>query len=160
MRVDVLAAFAYLLGPLSGKSSLYRQCEDSVRLRYSFPSARSGNSERLRSFSRSVLILLPFRSLTCSCSIPVGITYHPLARHTDVGIFATISSLVQNVPHDLHYPARCIHGVSLSHTCIADLHPHLPHCRFRAFIDASRNGLARFQLPVIGQWADAWVFEE
>lgn len=32
--------------------------------------------------------------------------------------------------------------------------------RFRAYIDASRNGLVRYQLPLVGAIADQWLEEE
>ncbi|CAK5280534.1 unnamed protein product [Mycena citricolor] len=104
LRVDVSAAAAYLLGPISGTPARYMSDEDS-------------NSYQ------SALLTTPL---------------------VVVRIFASL----------LRFPGwmRTIFTILLLG---AEL-----YMAFRAFIDASHNGLARFQVPYIGPIAARWLADE
>jgi len=62
------------------------------------------------------------------------------------------------IPHHYIRTFRALHGVSVIRT--ADLSPKFMTSSVRAYLGASREGLARYHFPRIGLIAERWVFEE
>lgn len=108
MRVDVLAAFAYFMGPLSALLLLILETHNDYIRFHAYQSAL---------LSAPLLLIRAFVSL-------VGFPQ----------FLRTLVTLCVVLP--------------------------LLFMAWRAYIDAVRNGLARFQLPVIGPLAERWVTEE
>ncbi|KZT74633.1 hypothetical protein DAEQUDRAFT_119 [Daedalea quercina L-15889] len=108
MRVDVLAASAYLLGPISALLVLVLETHNDYVRFHAYQSALLTGPLLLLRISAS---LLQFPSILC-----------------------TLFTIV--------LMALCLYMM------------------WRAYIDAARNGLVRFQLPWIGPLADQWVAEE
>ncbi|CDO71558.1 hypothetical protein BN946_scf184911.g28 [Trametes cinnabarina] len=107
-RVDLLAAFAYLLGPISALFILiFETHNDFVRF-HAYQSA---------------LLTTPLVVLRILASL---LQFPPFLR--------TLLTLLLVIP-------------SL-------------YMAWQAFVDASRNGLVRFQIPFIGPLAERWVHEE
>ncbi|PIL31970.1 hypothetical protein GSI_06674 [Ganoderma sinense ZZ0214-1] len=107
-RVDLLAAFAYLLGPLSALTLLIVETyNDFVRFH----------------------------------------AYQSALLTTPLVILRILASLLQFAPF-----VRTVFTLCLV----------IPSCfmTWRAYTDASRNGLVRFQIPFIGPLAERWVYEE
>ncbi|KAI0724550.1 hypothetical protein C8T65DRAFT_6004 [Cerioporus squamosus] len=107
-RVDLLAAFAYLLGPVSALTLLIVETyNDFVRFH----------------------------------------AYQSALLTTPLVILRILASLLQ-------FPAflRTVFTLLL-------IIPSL-YMAWQAYIDASRNGLVRFQIPFIGPLAERWVYEE
>lgn len=108
MRVDLLAVFAYLLGPLSALIILILETHnDYVRFH----------------------------------------AYQSAALSTPLLLIRALASLVR-------FPQFLRTTMTLCTVVI------LLFMAWRAYIDAARNGLARFQLPIIGPSAERWVSEE
>lgn len=63
-----------------------------------------------------------------------------------------------NVPDTDHSINTVLHGVR--HTACVHSRELTSKHRFRAYIDASRNGLVRYQLPLVGAIANQWLEEE
>lgn len=104
-------------------------------------------------------LALPGQLIFISPSIPIGtlhriFTLVPLPAFS--GPFPPILPDIHDVAHHLHLLG---HGV-----CTFSVEgPAYPESSFpsaKAFIDAERNGLARFQLPYIGPVAERWLSEE
>ncbi|KAI5835534.1 hypothetical protein K523DRAFT_368215 [Schizophyllum commune Tattone D] len=108
MRVDVLAAFAYILGPVSALVLLIIETENDFVRFHAYQSA---------------LLTAPLILLRILFSL----------LHF-WGFLRTLLTL-------------CIFGSEL-------------FMAYRAFTDASQNGLVRFQLPYIGVLAEQWLAEE
>ncbi|KAF9822194.1 hypothetical protein IEO21_00188 [Rhodonia placenta] len=108
MRVDVLAAFAYILGPVSALLLLILETHNDYVRFHAYQSALLSTPLVLL---RVLATLLQFSSVIC----------------TFFTLFIVVSLL---------------------------------YMMWQAYIDAARNGLARFQIPVIGPIADRWVSEE
>ncbi|KAL1738984.1 hypothetical protein HDZ31DRAFT_86039 [Schizophyllum fasciatum] len=117
MRVDVLAAFAYILGPISGAMT---SCDFMVRILQLIPNHR--NSYPCTAY-QSALLTAPL--------ILIRILFSLLHFW---GFLRTLLTL----------------GIFGSELFMA----------YRAFTDASQNGLVRFQLPYIGALAEQWLAEE
>ncbi|KAI0756995.1 hypothetical protein C8Q80DRAFT_1131494 [Daedaleopsis nitida] len=108
LRVDLLAAFAYLLGPVSALVLLVVETyNDFVRF-HAYQSA---------------LLTTPLVILRILASL---LQFPPFLR--------TVFTLMIVIP-------------SL-------------YMAWQAYVDASRNGLVRFQIPFIGPLAERWVYEE
>ncbi|KAI0033168.1 hypothetical protein K488DRAFT_85171 [Vararia minispora EC-137] len=107
-RVDVLAAFAYVLGPISAFLLLALETHNDYARFHAYQSA---------------LLSTPLLLLRIIASI------FALA-----GFFKLLFSLLLVGP------------------CL--------FMAYRAFIDASRNGLARYHLPFVGDLADQWLHDE
>ncbi|PCH33630.1 hypothetical protein WOLCODRAFT_135230 [Wolfiporia cocos MD-104 SS10] len=108
MRVDLLAAFAYLLGPISALLLLILETHNDYVRFHAYQAALLSTPLLLL---RALAALLRFPAVLC-----------------------TFSTLLVIAP-------------SL-------------YMVWRAYIDAARNGLVRFQIPFIGPLADRWVSEE
>ncbi|KAG2159875.1 uncharacterized protein EDB93DRAFT_1244645 [Suillus bovinus] len=125
MRVDVLSAFAYILGPISALILLVLETHnDYVRFH--------GNIPRF-------LTDLPLSSLSTAYQSALSMTPLLLVR-----IFASL----------LGFPSwiRSFLTISLALSAL--------FMAIRAYFGASREGLARYHLPIIGPLAEKWVFEE
>jgi uncharacterized membrane protein len=108
MRVDVLSAFAYILGPLSALLVLIIETQNDYVRFHGYQSAL---------FTTPLLI---FRAL-------LSLLQFPQWLRTLCTILIVACQL---------------------------------YMAFRAYIDASRNGLARFELPVVGHIASQWLTDE
>ncbi|EIN13733.1 hypothetical protein PUNSTDRAFT_109915 [Punctularia strigosozonata HHB-11173 SS5] len=108
MRVDLLAAFAYLLGPISAFLLLVLETHNDYVRFHAYQSAL---------LTAPLLILRIFLSI-----VPF--------------------------PSFLRTLFTFVLVVSASYMAV------------RAYIDAARNGLSRFELPLIGAMADQWVKDE
>ncbi|KAI0932214.1 hypothetical protein AcW1_000604 [Taiwanofungus camphoratus] len=108
LRVDMLAAFSYLLGPISALLLLIVETHNDYVRFHAYQSALL--STPLVAL-RILASLLQFPSFLC-----------------------TILTLTLILP--------------------------LLYMTWRAYIDATRNGLVRFHIPGIGPMADRWVSEE
>ncbi|KAE9411128.1 hypothetical protein BT96DRAFT_1011790 [Gymnopus androsaceus JB14] len=108
MRVDMLSAFAYILGPLSALLVLIIETQNDYVRFHAYQSAL---------FTTPLVVFRAFLSLL----------QFPQWLRT----FCTVLVLVCQL-----------------------------YMAFRAYIDASRNGLARFELPVVGPLASRWLADE
>jgi len=108
MRVDMLAAFSYLLGPISALLVLILETHNDYVRFHAYQSALLTGPLLLL---RIIAALLQLPSILC-----------------------TVLTLLLVV--------SCLYMI------------------WRAYIDAARNGLVRFQIPRIGPLADQWVAEE
>ncbi|OSD03440.1 hypothetical protein PYCCODRAFT_1466824 [Trametes coccinea BRFM310] len=107
-RVDLLAAFAYLLGPISALFLLIIETHNDFVRFHAYQSA---------------LLTTPLVILRMLASL---LQFPPFLR--------TVLTLVLVIPSF--------------------------YMSWQAFVDASRNGLVRFQIPFIGPLAERWVYEE
>ncbi|KAL6304282.1 hypothetical protein BKA93DRAFT_749957 [Sparassis latifolia] len=112
LRVDMLAAFAYLLGPISGEHSARSADVQETHNDY----------VRYHAY-QSALLATPLVLLRIFASL---LQFPSFLR--------TLLTLLIVLP--------------------------LLYMTWRAYIDAARNGLTRFQVPGIGSLADRWVSEE
>ena len=90
-------------------------------------------------------------------SISVCPTHDALGYTSHLGLPPTISALP---PHLADIAARytlAVYGVR-AHYAILGNSDYLS--RWQAYVDATRNGLVRFQIPFIGPLAERWVYEE
>ncbi|GBE78202.1 hypothetical protein SCP_0110850 [Sparassis crispa] len=108
LRVDMLAAFAYLLGPISALLLLIVETHNDYVRYHAYQSAL---------LATPLVLLRIFASL---------LQFPSFLR--------TLLTLLIVLP--------------------------LLYMTWRAYIDAARNGLTRFQVPGIGSLADRWVSEE
>ncbi|KAJ4486164.1 hypothetical protein J3R30DRAFT_3444670 [Lentinula aciculospora] len=108
MRVDILSAFAYILGPLSALLVLIVETQNDYVRFHGYQSAL---------FTTPLVV---FRAL-------LSLLQFPQWLRTFVTILVFASQLYMAV---------------------------------RAYTDASQNGLARFQLPIVGPIASQWLADE
>ncbi|TCD71519.1 hypothetical protein EIP91_008900 [Steccherinum ochraceum] len=128
MKVDALAAFAYIFGPFSGTPSVY---------------------------TSSVTVIVPN-------PVSPALALLIFERHNDYVRFHAYQSALLSTPLVLLRILVSLLGFpSWLRTVLTFLLvAPLLYMTWRAFVDASRHGLARFHLPRIGPVADRWVSEE
>ncbi|KAJ8463380.1 hypothetical protein ONZ51_g10289 [Trametes cubensis] len=107
-RVDLLSAFAYILGPISALTLLIVETHNDFVRFHAYQSA---------------LLTTPLVILRILASL---LQFPPFLR--------TLLTLLLVIP-------------SL-------------YMAWQAYVDATRNGLVRFQIPFIGPLAERWVYEE
>ncbi|GAW03668.1 hypothetical protein LENED_005408 [Lentinula edodes] len=107
-RVDMLSAFAYILGPLSALAVLIIETQNDYVRFHGYQSAL---------FTTPIIVFRAFLS----------ILQFPQWFRTFVTVLIFVGQL---------------------------------YMAFRAYIDASQNGLSRFQLPIIGPIASQWLADE
>lgn len=79
-------------------------------------------------------------------------------NHSNISLPSSVSLLDTDDIHSLDYIFTALHVVSApSRDNDVFL---IAMSRFRAYFDASKNGLTRFHLPYIGPVADQWLDEE
>ncbi|KAJ3934619.1 MAG: hypothetical protein NXY57DRAFT_993483 [Lentinula lateritia] len=107
-RVDMLSAFAYILGPLSALAVLIIETQNDYVRFHGYQSAL---------FTTPIIVFRAFLS----------ILQFPQWLRTFVTVLIFAGQL---------------------------------YMAFRAYVDASQNGLSRFQLPIIGPIASQWLADE
>ena len=168
LRVDLLAAFAYLLGPISGAcfadlpTHIYTQCLLTMIAHAALTLLIMETYNDFVRFhgashtTRRLMLCLTFDSR--SYSLPICVANYAARHIAYLGVPAPISIIP---PHRVHAHDRdtiLLHGVSTASHCTTRF--GLTGLRWQAYIDAARNGLVRFQVPFIGPLAERWVHEE
>jgi hypothetical protein len=93
-------------------------------------------------------------------SLSVSTLDYSASVTSNISIDYPVSFAVTDIVHACPHRASGLHGVSSPLLVPASLSSETTLARFRAYVDASRNGLARFELPIIGALANQWVQDE
>ena len=93
-------------------------------------------------------------------SVPVSSFDDAASTAAYFGGSISLLDVAASTVHSFACRPRSLHGVGLGYLCIVVCPHFLSSASFRAYIGAARQGLARFELPVIGHLADRWVSEE
>lgn len=164
MRVDLLATWAYILGPVSGA--------------HSCPTRRWGADGANATLHTAFCLLIiethndfvrfhgtsvPIGLLCCSTQVTIYSISISVADYSPSSSENTRISLtaIPRLANSSNCAARCfykLHGVCLTQNTFNIA--LIARIRFQAHAGASRNGLSRFHVPFIGPLAERWLDEE
>ncbi len=94
-----------------------------------------------------------------TASLPIRSPYNTPRNPPRISVPPAIRTIHPHFLYALSCHSILLYGVSSFDHDVRPL-KILTYCRWRAYTDASRNGLVRFQIPFIGPLAERWVYEE
>lgn len=161
MKVDALAAFAYIFGPFSGEHNIVTTLLAVIEFSPSFSGTHIRNSQRLRAVPWCVedcfYTVFPIVHF-CKISVSICFAVNTIGSNPHIGFLTRVSFLAAHTLHLRAHHTTGVHDVRMLAVCRSLWAEMISS--WRAFTDAARHGLARFHLPGIGPLADRWVSEE